>query len=300
VERISRASLVLLVIALCGCAASASFTQTGDRYPAFKGPVKVFFEVPDLDYQRIGIVSSQGGSSHSKADMLKAMQKEAAEYGANAIIVISEKTKENLAFSAGEFGAFGGTFTEKNASAVAVRVPQEEDVDGQNNQLYGAQENSRITGGVAFNFLPLVLPGYGAEAWAGKDRFRIVGEFYGLDIPSGLLTGGPKDGRIEQAYRINGQYLFLGDMSGPYVSGGFEYTSTDVGYEGTDNRTTYGSSYLSGGFGYLLRFNEHVYLDSKISLNARLNDEEICVSGGGCFQPDSATPIGFLGVGVNF
>lgn len=298
----NRLSLVLFtfasVLTIAGCA-TASFTRTGQSYPAFEGPVKIYFEVPDIEYERIGIVSSQGGQMQSRADMLKAMQEEAAEYGANAIIVISEKTRENLVFSAGEYGAFGGTATEKNSSAVAVRVPQKK-IDSQIDQTYVPQRNERASAGVAFNALPLALGGFGIETWGGKNHFRMVGEFYNLDIPAGFLTGGPKNGRIEQAYRANGQYFILGDLSGPYFSGGFEYTSTDVGYRGTNNRTTYASFYLSGGFGYLLRFNRYFYLDSKISLNARTSEEEICISGGGCFQPDSATPIGFIGLGVNF
>ncbi len=290
--------LFAAALAVVGCA-TASFTRTGQTYTAYEGPVKIYFEVPETDYKRIGIVSSQGGQTQSRADMLKAMQEKAAEYGANAIIVISEKTKENLVISANEYGAFGATATEKNSSAVAVRVPQE-DLDYQGNQVYDRQRDDRTRAGVAFNALPLALSGYGAEVWAGKDHFRMVGEFYNLDIPSGFLTGGPEDGRIEQAFRLNGQYLFLGDLSGPYFSGGLEYTSTNVGYQGTDNRTTYASFYLSAGLGYILRFNEYLYLDSKVSLNARTSEEEICVDAGGCFQPDAATPIGFIGLGVNF
>jgi hypothetical protein len=264
-----------------------------------EGPVKIYFEVPDIDYERIGIVSAQGGQMQSRADMLKAMQEEAAEYGANAIIVISEKTRENLVISSSVYGTFGTTATEKNSSAVAVRVPQE-NINRQGGQLYKPRQGTRIRAGAAFNTLPLFLGGYGAEVWVGKDHFRMVGEFYNLDIPSGFLTGGLEDGRIEEAYRINGQYLFLGDLSGPYFSGGLEYTSTDMGYRGTDNRTTYVSFYMSAGLGYLLRFNEYLYLDSKISLNARTSEEEICVPDSGCFIPDAATPIGFIGLGVNF
>jgi hypothetical protein len=73
-----------------------------------------------------------------------------------------------------------------------------------------------------------------------------------------------------------------------------------MGYEATSNRASYGSFYYSFGFGYLLRFNRYFYLDSGVSLNARWGEEEICVDGGGCFVPDIVTPMGFIGLGVNF
>lgn len=299
-NRLALASLCILIIAFCGCAATASFTQTGERYPSFEGPVRVYFEVPEFEYEQVGIVSSQGGTAHSRAEMIGAMQEKAAEYGANAIIIISEKTKENLTFAAGEFGAVGGTTASKNASALAVRVSSDKSPSG-DSQLEKPEPRPAETFsvGASVNALPFVLSGYGGRIWAGKERFRAVGEVYNLDIPSAFLREGPRNGRIEPAYRLTGQYFTHDDLAGPFLSGGIEYTTTDVGYEGTVNRTSYDSFYFSGGIGYVFRFNRHFYLDTGLSLNVRWGSEEICVPGGGCFTPDPVTPIGFVGVGVN-
>lgn len=297
--------LFLLAPLLFGCAASASFTQTGETYPAYEGPVEVYFEVPEVEYERIGIVSSQGGQVHQRADMLKAMQEEAAEYGANAIIILSEKTEDEFVFSATEFGAFGGTATQKNASAVAVRVPEDTDKAYQGspeNKVQGNRQNRApsFSAGASVNLLPVVLGGYGGGLWVGSDHFRAFGELYNLDIPGGFLRDGPEDGRIAPAYRFAGQYFVSGDLSGSFFSFGIESTTTDVGYEGTSNRTTYDSFYFSSGYGYVYRFNRYLYIDSRLSLNFRVGEEEICIENGGCFLPDRVTPAGFIGVGANF
>lgn len=294
--------LFLLVPLFYGCA-TASFTQTGETYPAYEGPVEVYFEVPEVEYERIGIVSSQGGQVHQRADMLEAMQEEAAEYGANAIIILSEKTKDDFAFAANEFGAFGGTTTQKNASAVAVRVmedtSEEEEAPRSTTQDDRHRPNPPFSAGGSFNLLPTVLGGLGGGLWVGSDHFRVFGEFYNVDIPGGFLRNGPEDGRIEPAYRFAGHYFVSGGLSGSFFSLGIESTTTDVGYEGTSNRATYDSFYFSSGYGYVYRFSKYLYIDSRLSLNFRVGEEEICIENGGCFLPDRVTPAGFIGIGAN-
>lgn len=114
--------ILLSTLLLAGCA-TASFTQTGEEYPAYDGIVRVFFEKPEeVEYEKIGIVSSKGGSIHDQADMIKALQKEAAEHGANAIIVVSADEKQGAVLSSGQYGTFASTTTEKNMTAVAIRL----------------------------------------------------------------------------------------------------------------------------------------------------------------------------------
>ena len=113
--------LTFLVFLLFGCATS-DFTQTGQTYPKYKGPVKIYFDVPNADFEQIGIVSSQGGNIHERTDLLEAMQEEAAKHGANAIVILSEKTRSSFSLSSNEFGTYAGTSAQKSSSAVAVRV----------------------------------------------------------------------------------------------------------------------------------------------------------------------------------
>jgi len=299
-KSLAKASACLLIFVLGGCAATASFTQTGDTYPAYQEPVKVFFEIPEVDYERVGIVSSQGGNVHSRADMLNAMQKKAAEYGANAIIVVSEQNKDELIFSASQFGAFGGTATTKNASAVAVRIPTDSesrvDVEAQN---YQQPWHDTFSAGASVNGLYFGLGGYGANAWFGKKRIRAVAEYYSVDTPAALLRDGFANGEAEWAYSLEGQYFLLEKLSGPYFSTGLEYMKNSVGYEGTTARGKWEDFLFSAGAGYLLRFNRHLYLDAKVSLNASFYNRTVDV-GREEFQPDRAVPSAFIGVGANF
>jgi hypothetical protein len=297
---ITRLLLIYFTFVLCGCA-GASFTQTGERYPTYDKPVKIYFEVPDVEYERIGIVSAQGGAFQQRADILKDMQEEAAEYGANAIIIISEETRESLVVSSTDLGTYGGTTTKRSASAVAVRMTTNDQYNNKKDNLQYKNTKSKSKIGISINFIPVLIGGFGGRAWGGKESLRIVGEFYSLNIPSSFWPKEWLNPRIEEAYRLTGNYYPYGDVEGVYFSSGLEYTTTSVGYQGTNNRTRYGSFYTELGIGYTYYPNDIMYFDSSFSLNIRWgNSQEICVTGGGCTQPAAVTPIGFFGVGVNF
>ena len=108
---------------ITGCA-TAKFAQTGQTYPPYDGPVKVLSAPPQgVKYVEIGIVSSAGGMIHQCADLIEALQKEAAKKGANAIIVggVGESTHAMVTYSP-TFGLQGGTFPQKNMMAVAIRI----------------------------------------------------------------------------------------------------------------------------------------------------------------------------------
>ena len=78
----------LVFVFVTGCA-TAKFAQTGQTYPPYEEPVKVLWAPPQgVKYVEIGIVSSAGGIIHKWAELIEALQKEAANKGANAIIVV--------------------------------------------------------------------------------------------------------------------------------------------------------------------------------------------------------------------
>ena len=108
---------------MTGCA-TAKFAQTGQTYPPYEGPVKVLSAPPqEVKYVEIGIVSSAGGMIHQWADLIEALQKAAAKRGANAIIHggVNEFTHAMVTYNP-TFGLQGGTFPQKNMTAVAIRI----------------------------------------------------------------------------------------------------------------------------------------------------------------------------------
>ena len=113
-------SYLMLVVAILisGCA-TASFTQTGQTFAKYEGPVRVLTEVPEnTEYVEIGIVSSKGGSIHNDVDLIKALQKKAAKNGANAILLATNR--ETQGFVASQY--YSGTTSSKEITAFAIRI----------------------------------------------------------------------------------------------------------------------------------------------------------------------------------
>ena len=74
---------------LVSCAWGTSFTQTGKRYPPYRGDIQIYYEPPvGLQYEEIGLVSTEANQVHLKASVIKALQEKAAEKGANAIMIM--------------------------------------------------------------------------------------------------------------------------------------------------------------------------------------------------------------------
>ena len=116
-------SVFMVVAFITGCA-TAKFAQTGQTYPPYDDPVKVFWTPPQgVKYVEIGIVSSAGGIIHQWAELIEALQKEAAMKGANAIIVggPDDSTHAMMIYNS-NFGLPGATFPQKNMIAIAIRI----------------------------------------------------------------------------------------------------------------------------------------------------------------------------------
>jgi len=115
---------VFLIFAFVAGCATAKFAQTGETYPPYDAPVKVYWSPPkEVKYVEIGIVSSTGGLIHQWAELIEALQLEAARKGANAIIVGgSDDPAHAMTIYNTNFGIPGGTFPQKNMIAIAIRV----------------------------------------------------------------------------------------------------------------------------------------------------------------------------------
>ena len=79
--------LVLSLVFLSGCA-KVRFTPTGDSYPPYSGTVKILKTYPsESKYSEIGWVSADGDFNTPWSELLALMQQEAANRGANAIVL---------------------------------------------------------------------------------------------------------------------------------------------------------------------------------------------------------------------
>jgi len=107
--------LVLTCLILTSCTTSR-FALTGKQYPPYSGVVRVLNEAPpDLKYEEIGWVSGgpNGVPRNTWPDLIAVMQKKAAQYGANAIIIQSMEKDKNLAIT--QF---------KELLGKAIRIPE--------------------------------------------------------------------------------------------------------------------------------------------------------------------------------
>jgi hypothetical protein len=82
---------IVVILALYGCS-TAKFLKTGTTYPPYHGDVKILYAPPaGVKYEEIGIVSAYGPGGTQLVDLIKLMQEEAAQNGANAIIICGNK-----------------------------------------------------------------------------------------------------------------------------------------------------------------------------------------------------------------
>jgi hypothetical protein len=86
------AAAMLFLVAGC---ATVRFTPTGESFPAHSGTVKILKAYPtDAGYSEIGWVSADGDFNTPWSELLGLMQKEAANHGANAIVLEEKFTTQ--------------------------------------------------------------------------------------------------------------------------------------------------------------------------------------------------------------
>ena len=116
-------AVVFVCVSLAACA-TGKFTQTGETFPPYEGPIKVLRALPvDKKYVEIGWVSSSGGVIHEWTHLIEAMQKKAASKGANAIIIVAgERPNSSMATYTPQYGFVGSQGTQKSMTAIAIRI----------------------------------------------------------------------------------------------------------------------------------------------------------------------------------
>ena len=115
--------IFILCFFLISCATS-KFTQTGEIFSPYDGPVKVLRAPPEEQkYVEVGWVSSSGGLIHEWTHLIEAMQKKAAKKGANAIVLdLAERPDSAIATYNQQHGFIGGSGTQKSMTAIAIRI----------------------------------------------------------------------------------------------------------------------------------------------------------------------------------
>lgn len=92
----SRLRALLLALAFLGGCTTVEFTPTpsAGRYPPFEGRVEVLEVFPGAaSYQHLGTVSVTGRTFSNDARLIDALATEAAEHGANAIVLQGPKVQ---------------------------------------------------------------------------------------------------------------------------------------------------------------------------------------------------------------
>jgi hypothetical protein len=103
--------MLLIVMVLTGCA-SGTHIITGIQRPKIKPEQVVLYQIPPAKFEIIGIVNARGPGTtqHNMNQAVNELKQEAADIGANGIILGSVNPgSESVGFSSGT--AFGGGTT---------------------------------------------------------------------------------------------------------------------------------------------------------------------------------------------
>ena len=94
--------------------------QTAPRSPVSYEHLQT---APDRPYLEIGIITPPEDEYETEAVMVKALRKEAARHGADAIFIETQDEKQGWHFDVGRFGGSGGsgTLTRVRAKAIVWR-----------------------------------------------------------------------------------------------------------------------------------------------------------------------------------
>ena len=122
-----RTGIAILLWGMLGACVRTQFLPTTDTtHEHWSGPVEILQEAPaDREYEELGWLT---GYTHSDwGTALKAMQEEAAERGANAIVlVVKDSSTQAGIVATPDGGLFGGTSEQRNLMAIAIRIRVEE------------------------------------------------------------------------------------------------------------------------------------------------------------------------------
>jgi len=114
--------LIALVALFTSCGGPEMWIPQGSSRPAVaREHVQFLDSPPQRPYAVIGIITPPAGEYETEAEAVKAMRKEAAKHGADAVYIESQTESGGWRFSVGGFGRpSGGSFREVTFRAKAI------------------------------------------------------------------------------------------------------------------------------------------------------------------------------------
>ena len=115
---------VVFIIALAlftSCGGPEVWIPQGSAHAAVtREHVQFWDSPPQRPYLVIGIITPETGEYETEAEAVKAMRKEAAKYGADAIYIESATQQGGWRFGFSRFGGEGGSFSDVQYRAKAI------------------------------------------------------------------------------------------------------------------------------------------------------------------------------------
>ena len=256
-------------------------------------------------------VTSPALGNHSRSQMLNALRDKAQEVGADALFLVSSSQQyipttytQNID---GSLLTIPGGYENKligialRDKSRAVKPPEYSRIEStMNNQRPKPASASTTKLGLNLNVLTLPLNGLGGSVWLGSNHIRGAVDLYKVNIPEAMTRDGFNEGKVDVAYRFSFDYLFLGNLGGPYFGSGFQYASYSISHQYTDDIGYWESLDLIISLGYLIVFPPHIHFDIRLALDAVIYGEEMIMVGRNEMYPDNAKVYGSIGFGINF
>jgi hypothetical protein len=112
---------VVAIMLLAGCPAEMWIPiETVPRAAVSFEHVQFIDSAPDRPYTVVGIITPPPGEYETEAQAVKAIRKEAAKHGADAIFIESKSESTGWKFDSGFLGAKGGAVKEMEFRAKAI------------------------------------------------------------------------------------------------------------------------------------------------------------------------------------
>jgi hypothetical protein len=117
-----KSALVAITALLCftGCPSETWIPVSSNRAAVYPSQVQFLDSPPSRPYEVVGIITPPAGEYDTEAEAVKAMRKQAAKHGADAIFIESQSESEGWKFGSGWGGVSGESFSELRFRAKAI------------------------------------------------------------------------------------------------------------------------------------------------------------------------------------
>jgi len=114
------ATAIAALFCLTGCPSETWIQVSNDRAAVYPSVVQFLDAPPTRPHQVVGIITPPSGEYETEAEAVKAMRKQAAKHGADAIYIESQTEAGGWKFGSGWGGVSGGSFSELRFRAKAI------------------------------------------------------------------------------------------------------------------------------------------------------------------------------------